>query len=85
LRQAGKLAQQQGQNAGGHGVKRAEVADGAFAGNSSQDSDYIVASHAGRFVYNEKPVHFFTLRHYQGSCVLPNSVLSCRSLLVAST
>jgi hypothetical protein len=37
------------------------VPDGTLAGNSSQDSYYIVAGHASLFVYNEKSVHYFTL------------------------
>src|SRR5208337_2197161 len=67
LRQAGKLAQKEGQNTSGHGVERAEVAYGALAGDSAQDSHHIVAGHACRFVYNEKSVHLSTLADGAGA------------------
>jgi hypothetical protein len=37
------------------------MADGSLAGDLAQAIDHIVAGHAGRFVDDEKPVHYFTL------------------------
>ena len=42
LREAGVLAEQKREDAGGHGVERAEVADGALAGDAANDVDDVV-------------------------------------------
>ena len=57
LREARVFAEEQRENSGGHGVERAEVADGFFAGGAAHDGDYVVRGHAGGFVEYQKTVH----------------------------
>ncbi len=53
LGEAGVLAEQQRENTGGHGVERAEVADGAFAGGAADDVDYVVRGHSRGFIEDQ--------------------------------
>src|SRR6185437_5670429 len=61
LCEAGVSAEQQREDARGHGIKRAEMADGFFAGDAAEAADDVVAGDAGGFIYDEKAVHWFTL------------------------
>ncbi len=47
LRKARVLAKQQREHAGSHGIKRAEMADGAFAGGAAHNVDDVVRGDAG--------------------------------------
>ena len=53
LGEAGVLAEQQRQHAGGHGVERAEVADGAFAGGAAHNVDYVVRGQSRGLIQNQ--------------------------------
>ncbi len=57
LREAGVFAKQQRQNASGHGVERAEMADGFLTGDAAQSMDHVVAGHAAGLVDYEESVH----------------------------
>jgi hypothetical protein len=61
LREAGVFAEQQREDTRGHGVERAEMADGFFAGDAAETVDDVVAGDAGGFIYDEEAVHWFTL------------------------
>jgi len=61
LREAGVFAEQEWEDAGSHGIERAEVADGLFAGDAAETADDVVAGDTGGFIYDEKAVHWFTL------------------------
>ena len=56
LGEAGVAAEQQGQDAGGHGVEGAEMTDGLFVGGSADERDDVMRGEAGRFVEDEEAV-----------------------------
>ena len=56
LGQAGVAAEQQGQDAGGHGVKGAEMADGFFTSGAADEGDDVVRGEGGGFVEDQKAV-----------------------------
>ena len=59
LRQAGGPADDHRQDAGGHGIECAEVADLLCLGDSAELADYVVRGPALRLVYGDDSVHSF--------------------------
>ena len=57
LREAGKFSEEQGKDAGGHGIKGTEVSDGLISRGAAEACDNVVGGDAGGFVYDEEPVH----------------------------
>ena len=60
LGEAGVFAEEEREDSGGHGVERAEVADGFFSGGATDDGDDVVRGHAGGLVEYEETVHAAT-------------------------
>ena len=46
-----------GKNAGGHGVERAEVADGALLQDAARAVDHVVRGESGGLVDDEDAIH----------------------------
>ncbi len=63
LGEAGVFAQQEREDAGGHGIEGAEMADGFFAGDAADEGDHVVRGHARCFVDDEEAVHASLVEH----------------------
>ena len=71
LRQPRKFAQQQWQNAGRHGVQRAQVSNRLLASDSAQFRHHIVAGHPTRLIDYQQSIHLTTLVDRGGSPSYP--------------
>ncbi len=60
LREASEFAEQQRQDAGGHGIERAEVTDAALTRRSAHEGHYIMRRHTGWLIDDQEPVHRIT-------------------------
>ncbi len=61
LRKAREPAEKQRQNPSGHGVQRAQMADGLLSRDAAQPVHHIVAGHPARLIDHKKSVHIITL------------------------
>ena len=57
LSQPGEAAGDQRKHAGGHGVERAQMADGAFVENTARAIDDVVRGQSSGFIDDEDAIH----------------------------